>query len=160
MSENTAVAKRDKNAGKDEIYVTTTGVRLRMANIPSSVSRAISMGAYTPAIQDLRNGKSISQDAMQEVARSIDSFYTELVLWGTELMDPLPEDDRWLRRLKRTTSLPINWSAYEDENGDIGEEGQKELYVRYIALANDDDFDELVERMNINPGDDDGGDGS
>lgn len=59
-----------------------------------------------------------------------------IILHGLHLESPLPEDERWLRKIGRTIDLSI----YEDDEGEIDPEDVAYLYLRYVGVRNADDY--------------------
>lgn len=137
-------AVKESQKKSDGITVFSTGVRARITPIPAAlIDDAMNRVKY-PDIPMWHNDAKdrdepnpsdpvyLEQYAEAERQRSNAALDTMLIA-GVELVDGLPEDDRWLRKL---TMMERRGLIQLEGNYDMDDELDKEfLYKRYVAVG-------------------------
>lgn len=113
VEENPAVetAKEQVTPGVGEPVVLSTGVTVRFRGVSASLIDEVRMRIKDPEVpvihdeekdRDLRNPsdpKYLKQLEEAEEARSV-AATDAMIMFGVELVDPLPEDDLWIKKLR------------------------------------------------------------
>lgn len=143
------VAKKQEDDG---IIVLSTGVRARIRTVSASLLDEVVASVPEPEIPLWTNpedGKTIENPSHPEYQQALRACnrargkvsIDALVMFGLELVDPLPEDGLWLRKL---AFLPVNLDEFDLEDPfDL-----EFLYKKYIAVGSDD-LELLSERARI-----------
>jgi len=143
VSEAVAVKKK---RSKDDALTLSTGVRARLVGVSQSVIQDALGMTEEPEVPIWKHPEKDREEpnpndpkylrAMEEYGRErMRVVFDTLSLFGIELVDGLPEDDAWLKRLKlnaRLGNLDLSKFDLDDEID------QEFLYKRYVALGNDD----------------------
>jgi len=105
--------------GRPEIYTLSTGVRVKLQPVNSMLIQA-AMGRIkdppVPIVVDEQQGREYSNPTDPAYLRELEEAAKErgyarlntVILWGVELADGLPDDDKWLYKLK-----------FQEKQGDI-----------------------------------------
>jgi hypothetical protein len=132
--------------GEEMVLTLTTGVRVRLHAVSSSLVEDMRMAIPEPPVpvvwieakereeenpNDPRYLEAIAQMQRERATAVLDG----LIMFGVELMDGLPEDDSWLKKLKLLEKMGrISLKGF-----DLKDEFDREfLYKRYVAVAGAD----------------------
>lgn len=139
-------AKERKSRDGKEILTLSTGVRVKIKGVSASL-----IDDVTSRIPDPPIPKFFNENTQREEENPLDPSYAvaldrvqkergsaaidALILFGIELVDPMPDDSVWLPKLKLLAKLRgIDLSVY-----DLGSPLEKEfVYMRYVAVGSDD----------------------
>lgn len=159
-NEAVTVAKKEREKDVDGLRTLSTGVRARIVPISQSVMQdAVGQVKEPPVPTWYNEAKEREEEnpahpdyqkAMEEYARKQNRVaFDVLAMFGIELEDGLPKDDKWLRKLE----LMALRGAMDLGEFDLEDEVHREfLYKRYVAMGNEDIV--LIGRMSgINPED-------
>lgn len=143
--EAVSVAKKKHGAG-DDLITLSSGVEARIHPVTSAlIEEAISL------VEIPQPPKWYNADKDREEENPHDPTYLmkledakrkqgvatidTIIMLGVELIDGLPEDDKWIKQLKALDKMGrIDLSVY-----DLDDEFDREfVYKRYIAVSNDD----------------------
>jgi hypothetical protein len=140
-----AKARRDKETG-DGITTLSTGVRVRLSPVPPGILEDVAQRVRPPKVPMWRNPEkdvdepnpnhpdyieALSRFELEQAAAILDA----MALFGMELADGLPADDRWLKQLK----IMSKRGGFDINAYDLEDEVDREfLYKRYLALGNED----------------------
>jgi hypothetical protein len=147
-SEAVEVAKNRRDSEESgRVTVMSTGVRARLQSVSAALIQDAIARVEEPQPPVWLNPeteeeepnfvhpdhlKALSVYEQEQSAAALDA----VLMFGIELEDGLPEDDKWLRRLKymekRLGTIDLSNFDLEDEMD------QEYLYKRYIALGADD----------------------
>lgn len=142
------LAKRERNQDGGDIKTLSTGVRVRVLDVPPFlIDDARAMVKYPSVPMWYNENKEREEEnpndpnyikQCEEVDRQRGiAVFDALVMFGTELIDGLPGDTKWIRQLEILNRRGnIDLSAYDLED-DIDLEF---LYKKYVALRTKDDF--------------------
>jgi hypothetical protein len=130
----------------DEITVLSTGVRVKLHPVSSALIEDLKAVIPYPEvpvvhIEDKDRDEENPNDPtylaqVEETNRKRgDAALAGLLEFGVELIDGLPEDDTWIKKLNRLAKKrQLDLSGF-----DLNDEFDKEfLYKRYVAVAGDD----------------------
>lgn len=151
MAQNPAVrvAQSSMNGATSEIYTTKTGYRLVLKPFPSLlVQRAVSQvptpkmpvymndekGREEPNPHDPEYRQALIQAAEQRGIVGIDCT----LLFGVELIDPIPEDDRWVRKLQ-FLGVQVSDDPIERELA----------FLKYVVFAHQDDISYVMDESRV-----------
>lgn len=139
-------AKRISGGRDDRELVLSTGIRVRLNPVSSALVEEIKSSVPMPDVPKVyikekeREEENPNDPAYIEAvevanAKRSDAMFDALVLFGIELVDGLPEDDLWLKKLRR-----LERKGHLDFSGlDLDDEFDLEyLYKRYVAVAGAD----------------------
>ena len=140
-----AVAK-EKRAGEQDVHTLSTGVRVRLLSVNAATITEVQMRIENPPVPTWFNeDKGREEDnpnhpdylaacGKANEARAL-AMMDALALFGVELLDGLPEDDLWLRKLKLLARKgQLDLSVY-----DLDDEIDREfLYKKHIAISTPD----------------------
>jgi hypothetical protein len=135
-----------KGKKKDDIVTLSTGIRAKLLPVPASLMQEVVSRLKEPAVpweydealgrdaenpHNLEYRKALAELDQKRAKASIDA----MAMFGIELIDGLPEDGKWLAKLKRMESF-----GYLDlSEFDLEDEFDLEfLFKRFIALGNDE----------------------
>ena len=150
VSENPAVKVAKRQGDSAGVHVTQTGYRVRITTFPEMLARQAMLEVKNPPVPMAWNADKERDEpnphdpdylrAMAEAdeKRSMAGLDAAL-LFGVELLDAMPEDDRWLRKLHR---LGIHVDA--------GDEIEKELaFLRYIVFSASEDLALIMRQTTV-----------
>lgn len=150
VSENPAlkVAKEAKTGAG--VYVTRTGVRVRIQAFPEMLARRAVLAIKDPPVptywnEDKEREEKNPQDPDYLAAladaeqRRGDAGIDAALLFGVELIDPLPEDKRWIRKLAMLNILV-------DESDVMAVEL---AYLKYVAFSSSEDLATLTSSVGV-----------
>lgn len=122
----TVQLKKDINLVKqlDNEFVTKRGVKVRFQMLPTAIilkARRVPTEPDIPTYTD-ENGKQHENPSHPDYIKAMERYYQEqsnavldtMIDFGVELVDPLPSDDRWLRKMKRTGIIPTDVDLEDD----------------------------------------------
>lgn len=144
MNEAVTVKKREQTG--DEARTLSTGVRARLRPVGQGLIQDALVLIKRPPVplwynedkeRDEPNPADPDYRAELEkfVVKQFRATFDTLALFGVELVDGMPEDDKWLRKLK----LAHKRGTLDLSEFDLEDEVDREfLYIRYIALADED----------------------
>lgn len=132
-----------KRVGPDEIVTLSTGVRVRVKPVTATLIDEVQSkivdpdppeifleekGRSEPNYSDPRYLRAIERAQVNRVIAAVDA----LVLFGVELVDGLPEDKDWVKKLKFMEKLGTLDLSSLDLSQDIDQEF---AYKRYVAVS-------------------------
>lgn len=139
---------RDVSRGQSEETELTlsTGVRVRLHSVSSSLVEELKAAVPMPDVPTVYIADKDREEENPNDPRyieAVDRVQTErasaaldaLILFGVELLDGVPEDDRWEKNLKMLERLHKLDLAKFDLSDDYDREF---LYKRYVAVAGAD----------------------
>lgn len=146
MTEKSVAVEAAKEQKIEEACVLSTGVRARLSPVAASLVQQVTSKVEDPPVpmwfdegkqRDVANPndpaylKALERTASKRGEAAMDA----MILFGVELIDGLPEDDEWLKKLMIMSKLGhIDISAY-----DTSDPLEKEfLYKKFVAIASDD----------------------
>lgn len=153
MSENSKVSpavleakKQRDQEEKGDIMVLDSGVRVRVKQVPPGLLQDVVSHIEEPSVPTWYNedkGRNEPNPNSPDYIKALQKYEEEqslamldvIALFGLELVDGLPEDKSWIRKLKiiaRRSKLDLSDYDLDDEI-DV-----KFLYIRFIALAGSD----------------------
>ena len=157
MSKSPAVIVATESARKEaEVVTLSTGVRARIVPVAATlIDSAIShikppvvpefyiedKGRSEPNPNDPAYLAALRDYERQQSMASIDV----MVLMGVELVDPLPKDTSWIKKLQRLEKLGHISLADYDFDDELDAEF---LYKRYIAVGNPD-YALITQKMGV-----------
>ena len=146
--------KRKKPEQAGEIVTLSSGAQVRFNKIAPGIQQGILQRAQTQMIatgvlaslqkldgsDDREVGlalmETLGADGLEKLTEITRERNTDLLMWGVTLLSEIPQDTRWLRNLKKSRSLNIDWDLYDvNDTDDV-----HQLYVRYIAFGSPDDW--------------------
>lgn len=145
--ENAAVkVAKERKSEEREIQVLSTGVRVRLVPVGASLIRDATMHVKeppVPVIMDDAKGREIENPTDPAYVEALDEARQKremagmdaMMLFGAELVDGLPEDDSWVRKLRyleKRGELDLQEFDLEDEL-DL-----ELLYKRYVVFGSMD----------------------
>jgi len=150
-----AVVAAEEQHDDDAERMLTTGVRVRISRVSQMLLDAAVHKVKEPEVPiwyDEDRDREILNPSHPHYLAAMEEYEREqrlaaidaAVLWGVELVDGLPEDKLWLKKLKYFAEKlgHIDLSEY-----DLEDEFELEfLYKRYVALSADD-LSELMPEM-------------
>ena len=150
MSEKAKVVETAKRLasgqGDTEVVTLSTGVVVRLKPVSSSLVEEMKAAIPMPDVPVVwieakeREEENPNDpryiEAVEEVNRKrADAIFDALCTFGVELVDGLPEDDLWLKKLKLlSTRGSLDLSGFDLEDDFVLEF----LYKRYVAVAGTD----------------------
>jgi len=126
----------------DKIITLSTGVRVRLHTVSSTLTEDLRLAIPMPKVPVVwieakeREEENPNDPDYIEKCKEVDigrgrAVIDALITFGVELVDDLPEDQVWLRKLKR---LHVNLAGFDlDDPFDL-----EFLYKRYVAVAGAD----------------------
>lgn len=139
------VAKERRDGG--EALTLSTGVRARLHPVPQTIMQDALRTVEEPKVPLWKNpdkdGREEENPSDPDYLKALVDYQAELTfvmfdccaMFGIELLDGLPEDDKWLRELRLFSKLGrMDLSAYDLED----ETDREFLYKRYVAMGNRD----------------------
>lgn len=140
------VVAQEQRHDKDDIYVLSSGVRVRFHTVSLSLIEEITSRIKYPPIPEIMDedkGRTIPNPMEPAYIAACDEADTErgravmdaMVLFGVELVDGVPDNDTWIKKLLILQKLRgLNLSAY-----DLSDPLEAEfVYVRFVALGTND----------------------
>lgn len=137
---------RRTRAQMGDVVELTTGVRVRLSNVPPGLLEDVVSHIQDPPVPTWFNEDKGREEpnpadpdyqkalATAERDRSV-AVIEAVVLFGIELVDGMPEDDGWLKKLQFMSRRgKLNLGEYDLED----ELDREFLYKRYIILGKDD----------------------
>lgn len=150
LSNNPAVLVAKQNETGAGIHITRTGVRVKIQPFPEMLARQAVLAVKDPPVPMAWNAdkerdepnphdpdyiKAVAEAEQKRGEASIDAA----LLFGVELIDQLPSDEKWLRKL-----------AYLGINVDPQDPLEVELaYLKYIAFSSSDDIAVLTGQLRV-----------
>jgi hypothetical protein len=139
-------ARALRGAQPDDEVVLSTGVRVRLKPVSSSLVEDLKAVITDPPVPVFfnpdkeREEENPSDPAYlakldQNNIKRAEAVLSALIEFGVELLDGLPEDDKWLRKLERLQKRHgLDLSGF-----DLADEYDREfLYKRYVVVAGAD----------------------
>lgn len=130
----------------DDIVTLSTGIRVKLHPVSSALIEDLKSVIQYPEVptvyiedkdrtEENPNDPIYLQKVEDTDRKRGDAALAGLLEFGVELIDGLPEDDKWLKQLKRLEKMrQLDLSGF-----DLADEFDREfLYKRYIAVAGDD----------------------
>lgn len=156
-----AVLATAKEKGTDEIpdEITKKGVKIRIESVPPSLLDDVTSkikDPLPPMVMIESKGREEPNPSdpkyLQELAEAEDArnraIMDTLVLFGVELVDGMPEDDKWLKKVRYLEKLDrIDLSAFDLEDDELDREF---LYKRYF-LVDAEVMRMITDKSGINP---------
>ena len=146
------VAAEDKH---DAERVLSTGVRVRVNRVPQMLMDAAVHKVEEPEVPlwyDEDRDREVLNPNHPHYLAAVEKYERDqrlasidaCILWGIDLLDGLPKDDLWLKKLKYYAKMGhIDLSGY-----DLEDEFELEfIYKRYVALLVDDLSDLMPEMI-------------
>jgi hypothetical protein len=139
-------AKRLARGQGDDIFALSTGVRVRLRPVSSSLVEEMKGAIKMPDVpvvwieakereEENPNDPRYIQAVEEANSKRADAIFDALVTFGVELVDGLPEDETWIKKLKLLERRgKLDLSGF-DLNDDFDLEF---LYKRYVAVAGAD----------------------
>jgi len=139
------VAKNSKEDG-DNIVILSTGIKAILSPVSASLIDEVTSQIAEPEIVMWHNedkGRDEENLSDPQYKRDMDAYERKrgiaaidaMVMFGVELVDPLPVGDKWIKKLRLMEKLKL----LDLSNFDIKDDEEKEFfYKRYIAVSNDD----------------------
>ena len=144
----------EKRQADDEIVTLASGVRVKLHPVSSILVQDILGRLPTPEVPIWHNPDTDRDEenplnpeykkALREQAAKITQYMTNAyILFGMELVDPVPDKESWLKNVKRMERLgAISLQDYDLQDPDDLEY----LYKRYIAAPTEPEI-ELITSM-------------
>jgi len=135
-----------RGQGDSEVVTLSTGVVVRLSPVSSSLVEELKAAVPMPAVPVVFIAEKEREEenpndpryieAVEEANRKrADAIFDALCIFGVELVDGLPEDDAWLKKLR----LLEKRAALDLSGFDLEDEFDLEfLYKRYVAVAGTD----------------------
>jgi hypothetical protein len=129
----------DTGSDEDDIVILSTGAKARIRSVSASLVDQVSARIKDPEIPMWFNDKKDREEpnpsdpiylrALDDVARERGlAAMDALIMFGVDLVDPMPEDELWIKKLK-LVGIEV----------DAEDELEKEfIYKKYIAVGADD----------------------
>lgn len=135
-----------KGKKKEDIVTLSTGIRAKLLPVPASLMQEVVSRLKEPPIPleyDEAMGRKVENPHNPEYRAALAELEQKrakasidaMAMFGIELIDGLPEDKKWLAKLKKMEKF-----GYLDlSEFDLEDEFDLEfLYKRFIALGNDE----------------------
>jgi hypothetical protein len=150
----TAAKKKESIVDADNIYTSKGGIRVRIHTINQLlIEEAVNelQEPKVPVIIDEDKGYTIENPDSPQYKRDMEAFERKqymatldaALLWGIELLDPIPDDDTWIKKLRffSKRNPQVNIDQY-----DMDEPIEREfVYKKFVAI----NTDELVNLMDM-----------
>lgn len=151
MSDKAKVKEEAKRIARgqrkeDEVFELSTGVRVRLNPVSTSLVEEVQRSVPMPDVpvvyieakdreEENPNDPQYIKDVEEATDKRGDAVFDALCMFGIELVDGLPEDDLWLKKLRYLEKRGIM-----DLSGfNLKDEFDLEfLYKRYVAVAGAD----------------------
>jgi hypothetical protein len=139
-------AKRLARGQGEDVFALSTGVRVRLHPVSSSLVEEMKGAIKMPDVpvvwieakereEENPNDPRYIQAVEEANSKRADAIFDALVTFGVELVDGLPEDETWIKKLKLLERRgKLDLSGF-DLNDDFDLEF---LYKRYVAVAGAD----------------------
>lgn len=146
MSENLAVQVAKEQKIKDKIVVLSTGIRAILHPVSASLIQDVVSRIIDPPVpfeydevkgtkQENPHNKEYQAALFENNQRRARASMDAFALFGVELVDGIPEDEKWLKKLKQMERLGyVDLSDFNLED-DLDLEF---LYKRYVAMGASD----------------------
>jgi hypothetical protein len=151
MSEKAAVKETAKRIARgqrkeDEVFELSTGVRVRLSPVSSSLVEEMKRSIPMPKVpvvfikekereEENPNDPAYIAEVEEAEEKRAEALFDALVMFGVELVDGLPEDDIWVKKLQfleKRGGMDLSGFNLKD-NFDL-----EFLYKRYVAVAGAD----------------------
>lgn len=93
---------------------------------------------------DTNNVDALAVEDQMSLVESIMAIVEDIIWMDGVLEVVIPDDDSWSRSLKRLSFVKSQFDKDELKNLDNDPELKRFLYIRYIAISNDDDFNMIL----------------
>jgi len=146
MNEHPVVETAKEEKRKGTITELSTGIRAILKPVPASLMQSVASKIKDPKVPIKYNEEkgreepdefdtdyleALNEANMRRAEASLDT----MAMFGIELVDGLPEGDRWIKELRLMEKL----GNIDLSNFDLEDEIDREfVYKRYIALGSDD----------------------
>ena len=139
------IAVAHAKARADEPFTLSTGIRAKIVSVASGLMEEAANGVSSPKVPIFidENGREQENPNHPDYVAALADYEHKrnqavldaVIMFGIELVDPIPEDDKWLKKLKYLAKRgALNLDAY-----DLKDELELEfVYKRYIAVGNED----------------------
>lgn len=144
MSEAVKLAKEQKE--ENQIVMLSTGVRAILHSVSASLMQEVTSRIKEPKVPIIFNDEKgrkeedpFDETYLQELAevqhKRARASLDAMALFGIELVDGLPEDNKWIKKLQQLERLGyLDLSEFNLED----ELDQEFVFKRYIALGSAD----------------------
>lgn len=146
-----AIVAARRHRGKtnfDEPVTLSTGIRARIKGVPPAIIDDATTGLKDPKIPttfDEEKGREVENpfdpeylSAKEEVERQRGVAAMDvMIMFGVDLVDPIPDDDTWLSKLRflaRRKTIPFDETLYNLEDP----VEREFIFKRYVAVAGAD----------------------
>lgn len=153
---NPAVAVAKKSTEKQDVRTLSSGVKVRAVTVSASLIMDVQNQIKyppVPIVKDDEKGQTYENPdhpSYKRACAEVDSqraiaAMDAIIMFGVELVDGLPKDDRWLRKLKTMQKAgSIDLSGF-----DLKDEIDLEfLYKKYEAVRSED-YDIINEMVGV-----------
>lgn len=139
-------AKARRGRGSEDEFVLSTGVRATIKSVPPGLLEDVIARIEEPEVPVWYNENKGREEPnpndpqyikdMKKFERAQSAAIIEtVVLFGLNLVDPIPEEDQWLKKLRFLNKRGV----FDLEGYDLEDDLDKEfLYKRYIAIDEQD----------------------
>lgn len=147
MSENNkALEVKKSKPADDDIVTLSTGVRVKLHVVTGSTMQSVLDRLEPPKVPVFHNkdlGRDDENPNDPDYKIALENYMDErnravvdaLLIWGVELVDPVPTDGFWMKGLKRSAKLGhVNLDEFDLED----EDDLEFLYKRHYAVGNED----------------------
>ncbi len=93
----------------------------------------------TQVVDNPNHGDYIERKSQAENIRTLKILET-MILIGTELVDGLPKDDAWLRKLETVMDFGKHYTMDDSGRRSISDDAKKLIYIMNVAAVTGDDF--------------------
>ena len=150
LSNNPAVEVAKQQKSGTGVHVTRTGVKVRIQAFPEMLARQALMAVKDPPVPMAYNADKERNEpnphdpdylaAMAEAEqRRGEAGIDAALLFGVELVDSLPSDDKWLKKL---AMLGIKVDPSDSLAVELA-------YLKYIAFSSSDDLNLLTAQVRV-----------
>lgn len=154
MSSVDIVSLKREALGENE-HVLSTGVVVRIKPVSSLLIQAVTSKIPDPVVpiwHDENTGRDTPNPLDPAYVAAMERATQErgvaaldaMILMGVELVDGLPEDNRWLKRLRKTNALPDGFDETDEDDVLFA-------YIKLVAFGGDDL--QLLTRSQVTEGD-------
>lgn len=150
VSDSPAVKVANETKTGAGVHVTRTGVRVKIKAFPEMLARRAVLAVKDPPVPMAWNADKERDEknphdpdylaAMAEAEqRRGDAGIDAALLFGVELLDPLPDDKRWIRKLSML--------GIEVDESDLM--AVELAYLKYVAFSSSEDLNVLTGSVRV-----------
>lgn len=129
----------------------STGIALTFNPIPTRRAQDLMLQLTKSQLMDSKGNvidtNNVDNLPVEDQMALVDSIMSivEDIIWMEGVVEvTLPDDDGWSRSLKRLSFVKAHFDKDELANLDSDPELKRFLYLRYVAIGNDDDFNVIL----------------